>query len=114
LKTFYSGSTGWRDNQEPDGTVIWTSPTGHTYATKPSGTLFFPALATPTGALILPTSTPSSTANRGLMMPVRRQTRAADRAARNNWERGINEARIAAEAARAAARIAACNDPPPF
>jgi hypothetical protein len=48
------------------------------------------------------------------MMPTRRQTRAADRAARNKWERGINEARIAAEAAREAARIAARNDPPPF
>lgn len=29
-------------------------------------------------------------------------------------ERGINEARIAAEAAELAARTAACNDPPPF
>jgi hypothetical protein len=48
------------------------------------------------------------------MMPARRRTRAADRVARNNWERGINEARIAAEAAREAERIAACNDPPPF
>jgi hypothetical protein len=32
------------------------------------------------------------------MMPVRRRTRAADRAARNNWERGINEAALAAGA----------------
>jgi len=114
LKTFYSGVNGWRDRQEPDGTVIWTSPTGHTYTTKPGGSLFFPALAIPTGTLMLPTWTPSTTANRGLMMPARRQTRSADRAARNNWERGINEARIAAQAAREAARIAACNDPPPF
>jgi hypothetical protein len=94
--------------------VIWTSPTGHTYTTKPVGSLSFPALAIPTGTLMLPTSTPSTTANRGLMMPARRQTRSADRAARNNWERGINEARIAAQVAREAARIAACNDPPPF
>jgi hypothetical protein len=114
LKTFYSGPNGWRDRQEPDGTVIWTSPTGHSYTTKPGGGLFFPALAIPTGELVLPTATPPTTANRGLMMPARRRTRAADRAARNNWERGINEARIAAEAAREAERIAACNDPPPF
>jgi hypothetical protein len=114
LKTFYSGPNGWRDRQEPDGTVIWTSPTGHTYTTKPGGSLFFPALAVPTGKLVLPTWTPANTADRGLMMPTRRRTRAEDRAARNNWERGINEARIAAEAAREAARIAACNDPPPF
>jgi hypothetical protein len=94
--------------------VIWLSPTGHSYATKPGGSLFFPALAIPTGKLRLPMWTRSTTANRGLMMPVRRETRAADRAARNNWERGINEARIAAEAAREAARISGCNDPPPF
>jgi hypothetical protein len=71
-----------------------TFPTGHSYTTKPGGGLFFPALAIPTGELVLPTATPATTANRGLMMPARRRTRAADRAARNNWERGINEARI--------------------
>ena len=87
--------------------MIWTSPTGHTYTTKPGGSLFFPALAVPTGTLRLPTWTPSATANRGLMVPARRRTRADDRAARNSWERGINEARIAAEAAREAARAAA-------
>jgi Domain of unknown function (DUF222) len=112
LKTFYSGPHGWQDRQEPDGTIIWTSPTGHTYATKPGGSLFFPALDVPTGELVLPTWTSSNSANRGLMIPTRRRTRAADRAARNNWERGINETRIAAEAVRQAARLAA--DPPPF
>ncbi len=114
LKTFCSGPNGWQDRQEPDGTVIWTSPTGHTYTTKPGGAVLFPVLAVPTGTLVLPKSTPPGTGKRGLMMPTRRRTRAADRAARNNWERGINEARIAAEAAREAARSAACNDPPPF
>ena len=114
LKTFYTGSGGWADRQQADGTVIWTSPTGHTYTTKPGGSLFFPALAVPTGELVLPTRTPPNCTDRAVMMPTRRRTRAADRAARNNWERGINEARIAAEAARKAARIAACNDPPPF
>jgi hypothetical protein len=114
LKTFYSGPHGWRDWQEPDGTVIWTSPTGHTYTTKPGGAVLFPVLAVPTGTLVLPKLTPPDTGKRGLMMPTRRRTRAADRAARNNWERGINEARIAAEAAREAAQSAACHDPPPF
>ena len=28
---------GWRDRQLPDGTVIWTSPTGHPYTTRPAG-----------------------------------------------------------------------------
>ena len=35
----------------PDGTVIWTAPSGKVYTTKPGGSLFFPQLATPTGAL---------------------------------------------------------------
>jgi|HubBroStandDraft_3_1064219.scaffolds.fasta_scaffold38680_2 hypothetical protein len=114
LKTFYSGPNGWRDRQEPDGTVIWTSPTGHTYTTKPGGAVLFPVFAVPTGTLVLPTSEARGNGKRGLMMPTRGRTRAADRAARNDWERGINEARIAAQAAREAARIAACHDPPPF
>jgi hypothetical protein len=32
IKTFW----GWRDQQLPDGTVIWTAPTGHTYVTTPA------------------------------------------------------------------------------
>jgi hypothetical protein len=48
------------------------------------------------------------------MMPTRRRTRAQDRAARISWERGINEARMAADAARRAERIAASYEPPPF
>ncbi len=81
--------------------MIWTSPSGHTYVTKPVGSLFFPALAIPTATLKLPTDMPTPTSNRGLMMPTRRQTRAQHKAARIGWERGINEARMAA-------------DPPPF
>ena len=98
LKTFYSD---WQDRQEPDGTLTWTSPSGHTYTTKPYGALLFPALAIPTGTLTLPTNLPPPERNRGVMMPVRRRTRAGDRAARIGWERGINEARMSA-------------DPPPF
>ena len=41
LKTF----GGWRDTQLADGTVIWTSPSGHTYRTSPAGTDLFPAAA---------------------------------------------------------------------
>ncbi len=115
LKTFYTGPDGWRDRQLPDGTVVWTSPTGHTYTTKPVGSHYFPALAVPTGTLTLPTFTPTPQQNRGVMMPVRQRTRAEDHAARVRWERGINEARISAEAARRAERSAPnINDPPPF
>lgn len=101
LKTFYTGHDGWRDRQEPDGTVIWTSPSGNTYVTKPVGGSLFAALAVPTGTLALPTAMPPPGENRGLMMPARRRTRAEDRASRIGWERGVNEARMAA-------------DPPPF
>jgi hypothetical protein len=48
------------------------------------------------------------------MMPARRRTRAQERTAQISWERGINQARIAAEAARRAERIAASYEPPPF
>ncbi|OBC02982.1 HNH endonuclease signature motif containing protein [Mycobacterium sp. 852002-40037_SCH5390672] len=115
LKTFYTGFDGWQDRQRPDGTVVWTSPTGHTYTTKPGGSLYFPALAMPTGTLASPTFVAPTQRNRGVMMPVRQRTRAQDRTARIRWERGINEARIVAEAARDAERLAPNNnDPPPF
>ncbi|MGV7506977.1 hypothetical protein PJN21_27070, partial [Mycobacterium kansasii] len=41
LKTFHGGITGWRDEQLPDGVVIWTSPTGKTYRTVPAGAELF-------------------------------------------------------------------------
>jgi Domain of unknown function (DUF222) len=112
LKTFYTGCGGWADRQLADGTVEWTSPTGHTYTTKPGASIYFPSLAASTGQLVLPTTIRAPGENRGLMMPARRQTRAAERAARIASERRINEAAIAAEGARR--RIAARNDPPPF
>ncbi|AKK26564.1 HNH endonuclease signature motif containing protein [Mycobacterium sp. EPa45] len=102
LKTFYAGPRGWTDRQLPDGTVIWTSPSGRTYTTKPGGTLFFPRLFAPTAELTLPdNSTQPRRPGRGLMMPARRRTRLEERAGRVRWERGVNEARAAAH-------------PPPF
>lgn len=112
LKTFYTGVGGWADRQLPDGTVEWTTPNGRTYTTKPVGALFFPALAIPTGEVVLPKVMSPTAGNRALMMPARRRTRAAERVARIASERRINEARIAAQAARR--RIVARNDPPPF
>jgi hypothetical protein len=112
LKTFYTGLGGWADRQLDDGTVEWTSPTEHVYTTKPGAGVFFPALAESTGELALPTTVRAPVSNRGLMMPTRRRTRAAERSARIAAERRINDVRIAADAARR--RIAARNDPPPF
>jgi Domain of unknown function (DUF222) len=51
LKTFWCGAGGWREQQLPDGTLILTSPTGHTYTTKPGSALLFPTLCQPTGTL---------------------------------------------------------------
>lgn len=102
LKTFWCGEKGWRDVQFPDGTIVWTSPSGRTYTTTPGGALFFPQLATATEELnIAPVRHSASSQERTLYMPSRKQTRAAERAARIAWERGLNEARWAA-------------DPPPF
>ena len=73
LKTFW----GWQDCQLPDGTVIWTLPNGQTYVTTPGSALLFPGLTAPTG--------PCS--SRTAMMPLRKNTRAHNRAARIAAER---------------------------
>ena len=77
LKTFWIGVKGWRDRQLPDGTVIWTSATGHTYTTHPGSKQLFPTLCEPTGTLWTgEPPTPDTTGDRGVMMPKRRHTRA--------------------------------------
>ena len=101
LKTFWTGETGWAEKQFSDGTIVWTSPSGRTYTTRPAGAMLFAALAVPTAELDLDTRPVCASAGRTLAMPTRRRTRADERAARIAWERGLNEARWAA-------------DPPPF
>ena len=101
LKTFWCGDNGWAEQQHPDGTLVFTSPSGRTYTTTPGGALFFPQMATPTETLATGAPRATSGPGRTLMMPTRKRTRAAERAARIAWERGLNEARWAA-------------DPPPF
>ena len=80
---------------------MWTSPSGRTYTTTPGGPLFFPQLAEPTAELTHTGQAKGQRAGRTLMMPARRRSRAAERAAWISWERGLTEARWAA-------------DPPPF
>ena len=102
LKTFWCGDGGWAEQQHPDGSIVFTSPSGRRYTTTPGGALFFPQLATPTETLtVAHADPPPDNPGRTLMMPTRQRTRAAERAARIAWERGLNEARWAA-------------DPPPF
>ncbi|WP_422743956.1 13E12 repeat family protein [Mycobacterium sp. WMMD1722] len=100
LKTFYTGPGGWGEIQLPDGTVLWTSPTGRRYATTPEGSFFFPQLAVPADEAAPPPDGPPRPA-RGRSMPTRARTRAEDRAYRIARERNLNRARYAA-------------NPPPF
>lgn len=100
LKTFFAGPNGWLDRQLADGTVVWTSPAGKTYVTEPGGAEFFPQLAAPTDGAPQVQTDRSVTKTRATM-PLRRRTRAQDRAYRIRCERNANEARIAA-------------NPPPF
>jgi hypothetical protein len=100
LKTFWA----WCDTQLPDGTIIWTSPTGKTYKTLPGGRIFFPAWNTTTAELPPPRLTPVANGNgRGVMMPKRQHTRATDRTRRILEERALNDAYVAER-----------NRPPPF
>lgn len=94
LKTFWSGRGGWADLQLPDGTVVWTAPTGRQYRTKPGSAWLLPNWHTATAALPAAESTPTSP-QRTLMMPKRRRTRDAERKTRINAERARNQANIA-------------------
>ena len=104
LKTFWNGVKGWRDRQLPDGTIIWTSPTGHTYTTYPGSQHLFPALCRPTATLwIGEPPTVQHSADRGVMMPRRRHTRAHNKAKAIAAERRLNDDLVAEH-----------NKPPPF
>jgi hypothetical protein len=89
LKTFHAG---WSDIQAPDGTVVWTTPTGHSYTTTPHGAHWFPALGEPTGTPEL--QPPHAALGRELKMPRRTHTRTQEHAARVHAERTENQARI--------------------
>ena len=89
LKTFWCGRDGWRDRQDPDGTITWTSPSGHTYRTAPGSKLLFPTLCLPTGTLDIERHEDVSPW-RGVMMPTRDRTRANDRRRRTLTERKRN------------------------
>lgn len=88
MKTF----GGWHDVQLPDGTVIWTSPSGKKYITKPGSRLFFDTWDITTADLPPPVIVVPDTSDRGVMMPRRRRTRAAEYAAWIKAERARNEA----------------------
>ncbi|MGB5798098.1 MAG: DUF222 domain-containing protein [Mycolicibacter algericus] len=90
LKTFWTGPGGWHDTQHPDGTIEWTSPTGHTYTTRPGSRLMFPGLCLPTAAPPATAPAPPPDSGREVMMPTRRRTRAQDRLGCIQAERARN------------------------
>ena len=113
IKTFYGGPGGWADQQMPDGTIILTAPTGHTYTTEPHGAAMFPTLAQSTGELPVPTRDEPSP-YRDVMMPRRKQTREQDRRDRINAERRQRTELIAEQERQHQAWLAATYEPPPF
>ena len=89
LKTFW----GWRDEQLPDGTVIWRLPGGQSCITTPGSALLFPSLMAPTPPRHRfghPRTTCEPGGERTAMMPKRRRTRAQNRAQAIAAERARN------------------------
>jgi hypothetical protein len=101
LKTFWTGATGWHDQQLPDGTIIWTAPTGHHYRSPPGSRLLFPHWDTTTPTPPISPATGPPPTDRSLKMPLRKRTRTAEQTARIQRERQRNQATID-------------NNPPPF
>jgi hypothetical protein len=117
VKSFW----GWRDQQLPDGTLILTSPAGQTYVTTPGSALLFPSLCRAVGGMPSPeTDLPQDyCGQRTAMMPIRRRTRAQNRARRIATERRQNhEARLKPRAEYSTSPGPAPretdDDPPPF
>jgi hypothetical protein len=92
LKTFW---TGWHDEQHPDGSITWTSPSGRTYVTRPGSRLLFAALCLPSGELPTVSKAHRPPGDGGVMMARRRRTREQYRAYRIDAERALNEAHVA-------------------
>ena len=110
IKTFH---TGWTEQQLPDGTLILTSPTGHTYTTEAHGAALFPTLGQSTGALPL-TTVEEPSPYRSVMMPRRKQTREQNRRDRINAERRERTELIAEEERQRQTWLAETYEPPPF
>ena len=102
LKTFWTGPNGWTDHQLPDGTIEWTSPTGHRYTVPPGSRLPFPHWNTTTPTPEPPPTGPAvPSPERGPSMPLRTRTRRQQHHDAITAERRRNQAHIDAH-------------PPPF
>jgi hypothetical protein len=102
--------------------VIWVLPDGHTYVTTPGSALLFPCLCVPTGELPPVVPTPDDRCGiRDAMMPLRKTTRAQNRARHIATERRhIRQDRQAERRERQAAYFGRAppgdsdDEPPPF
>jgi hypothetical protein len=104
LKTFWTGRGGWSDKQLPDGTIIWTTPAGVTYQTRPGSALLFPSWNSLTPQPGVPArSKTAGPSGHDLDTFKRKHTRTQNR-----------DRRIKAEREHNAARIAESAEPPPF
>ena len=112
VKTFYD----WGEQQLPDGTLILTSPTKHTYVTTPGSALLFPNLCTPVAGMpaVHTHHRIAYSPDRAAMMPKRRRTRAQDRAHRVATERNHNRRRRQAAYQAAQHTPSPDDEPPPF
>jgi hypothetical protein len=99
-KTFWAG---WSDVQHPDGTVVWTTPTGRTYTTRPGSALLFPTVSTTSARIDTPAPAPTSAGKIKTMPNRRKRNRAKEIGYRIKAERALNDAYVAER-----------NKPPPF
>jgi hypothetical protein len=90
LKTFHGGLSGWRDEQLPDGTMIWTSPTGRIYRTTPGGPELFPQMRP---ACVEPKPRKRSRSRENATRIARARRKIRDQRPANVEQRRINRAR---------------------
>ncbi|WP_197380833.1 HNH endonuclease signature motif containing protein [Mycolicibacterium mengxianglii] len=100
IKTFRDG---WSEIQKPDGTILFTTPTGHTYVSEPTSRLFFPTADTTSVAVERGSPRKEPAADKTVKMPKRKRPKAKERAYRIAAERALNDAAVAER-----------NKPPPF
>ena len=88
---YLSRRTGrWRDKQLPDGTIMWTSPTGRIYRTTPGGLELFPQMRPACGA---PKPRKRSRSREKALRIARARSKIRDQRPVNAETRRINRAR---------------------
>jgi hypothetical protein len=89
LKTFRDG---WSEVQNADGTILITTPTGHTYTSIPLSRILFPGVNTTSAPVQRGSPRKAAAADKSVKMPKRKRSKAKDRAYRIAAERALNAA----------------------